>query len=50
MLKRTRLGPQNEKLSDRKITLNPTGSTHKKGRKKGGLHLKKMARAHGKMR
>ena len=40
---------QNEKLSDQKITLNPTGSIHKKARKKGdligGLHLKKMARA-----
>ena len=29
-----RAGPQSQKWSDQQITLNPTGSTHKKARKK----------------
>ena len=52
----SRAGPQSQKWSDQQIMLNPTWSIHKKARKKvdfdliGGLHLKKMARAQGKMR
>ena len=30
----TRAGPQSQKWSDQQITLNPTGSIHKKARKK----------------